>query len=111
MKMALHNEKREIILCESGFDGMEVIKSNKPDLIIMEILLSGKDGFEIFSETKRILPETKIIAMISGRLKDAEYYLDAMKLLGVDLTLKKPFRDLYLKSAVDTLLNKSPYEN
>ena len=109
IKKTLINKKREIILCDNAIDGMEVIKSNLPDLIIMEILLSEKDGFEIFCETRNVLPDTKIIAMTSGGLKHAEYYLEAMKLMGVDLTIKKPFRDLYLKSTVDTLLNNSSF--
>ena len=42
----------EIIIATSGETGIERIKQSNPDLILLDIMLPGIDGFEIWSTFK-----------------------------------------------------------
>ena len=100
----------EVYAAEDGDQGLELINRVNPELILLEVILPGKDGFEIVTSLSRENAGIKIIAMISGRVVYADHYLNAMKCLGVELTLKKPFRDRYLVDSVETLLHNDEEE-
>lgn len=41
-----------VVLAESGEDGLNQISSRKPDIIILDVVLPGRSGFEICREIK-----------------------------------------------------------
>ena len=45
---------------------MNLFNDNKVDLVITDIVMPDKDGFETILELKRICPDIKIIAMSGG---------------------------------------------
>lgn len=55
----------EIFEAEDGESAIEIAKQNKPDMILMDLGLSGIDGIETTSRIKEILPDTKIIILTS----------------------------------------------
>ena len=69
------------------------LQSDKPaDILITDIFMPENDVFEAIDRFRRTFPATKIVAM-SGDAKRAKLeYLPVAALIGVDATLKKPFR-------------------
>lgn len=53
----------EVLLMENGIDGLEAAKKEKPDAIILDILMPGIDGFQVLRELKKS-EKTKDIPVI-----------------------------------------------
>lgn len=49
----LKDEKFEILSALDGEKGLELIKQEKPDLILLDLILPKKDGFEVLKEMKK----------------------------------------------------------
>ncbi len=75
----LEREKYEVIKALNGEDGLRLAKSEKPDLIILDIVLPRMKGFEVLQELKEE-EETKDIPVIIltnlEKPKDVEKALD-----------------------------------
>ncbi len=96
----------EVILAESGNEGIEKFREFSPDIVISDIRLPDKSGNIVVKEIKEIDKEVPII-VITG-YSDHNLILSAMKNGAVEL-LKKPFKpkDLkYLVSKIETLFRK-----
>lgn len=61
----LQDEGFRVISVESGMAALNVIRSCRPDLILLDIWLPGMDGVETLGKLKEIYPEVPVI-MISG---------------------------------------------
>jgi len=105
LEMTLKRGNFEVLRAGSGESALEVVRTQKPDLIIMDILMPGKiDGLE----ATRIIkgnPETRHckVIMISGKglEADREAGLEA----GAQDYFLKPFSPLELIRRVDELMN------
>ncbi|MEA3248804.1 MAG: response regulator [Patescibacteria group bacterium] len=53
----------EVLLMENGTDGIEAAKKEKPNAIILDILMPGIDGFQVLRELKKS-EKTKSIPVI-----------------------------------------------
>lgn len=51
--------------CEDAFEGLEVIKKNNPDVVLMDLGLPKMNGIEATVKVKEINPKTKVIALTS----------------------------------------------
>lgn len=81
------------------------IKEKFPRLIILDIMLEGKDGIEIL-KTLRSLPETKNIPVIMATAKGEEYEKIEALDLGADDYLVKPISMLEMVSRVKAVLRR-----
>jgi serine phosphatase RsbU (regulator of sigma subunit)/ActR/RegA family two-component response regulator len=96
----------EVILAESGNEGIEKFREFSPDIVISDIRLPDKSGNIVVKEIKEIDKDVPII-VITG-YSDHNLILSAMKNGAVEL-LKKPFKpkDLkYLISKIEILFKK-----
>src|SRR4029077_12125215 len=55
--------KCEVLLASEGRQGLAMIKQHKPDIILLDLMLPGIDGFEICKRSKED-PETQSIPII-----------------------------------------------
>ncbi|MBI5974731.1 response regulator transcription factor VraR [Staphylococcus canis] len=71
---------------ESGKDAIEKAKALKPDLILMDLVMTDMDGVEATTYIKREMPQIKVV-MLTSYIEDKEVYraLDA----GVDSYILK----------------------
>ncbi|MGI6607565.1 MAG: response regulator transcription factor [Erysipelotrichaceae bacterium] len=88
-----------------GISMLEALKSEKPDLIVLDIMLPGKDGIEILKEIRRN-PKTREIPVIMATAKGTE--MD--KILGLDIGaddyLVKPFGVMEMVSRIKAVLRR-----
>lgn len=104
VEMTLGVDEYEILKAENGQKAIEIAKSEKPDLTIMDVLMPGVvDGLQ----ATRILksdPETQkgtiIILSAMGEESEREQGLDA----GADGYFTKPFSPLALIKKVEEVL-------
>lgn len=50
LKTRLEKEKYEVILAHDGPEALQLLRANKPDLILLDIILPGKSGFDVLEE-------------------------------------------------------------
>lgn len=80
----------EVLLAESGPAGLEILKQEDVELIILDIILPGMDGYEICKALKED-PDTREIPVIFLSVKDeTESLVRGLKLGAVDY-ISKPF--------------------
>ena len=92
VKLTLEAAGYRVRVAVDGGEAFLLQKERPADVLITDIFMPENDGFEAIDRFRTSFPATKIIAM-SGDAKRARLeYLPVASLIGVDATLKKPFR-------------------
>ena len=88
-----------------GISMLEALKTEKPELIVLDIMLPGEDGVEILKEI-RSNPETRKIPVIMATAKGTE--MDKIQGLdtGADDYLVKPFGVMEMVSRIKAVLRR-----
>jgi two-component system alkaline phosphatase synthesis response regulator PhoP len=99
----IENEGLECIEAEDGFKALAVAKEQHPDLMILDVMLPGLDGYKIcrllkFDEDFADISVIMLTSKTRPTDKETGYYT------GADLYLTKPFRPPELIEAVRQLL-------
>lgn len=89
----------------NGDQALEMIDTTRPDLVILDLMLPGLDGWEICRRMKES-PETKEIPVIMLTARRDERDVVAGLELGADDYLRKPFSLLELTARVKALLRR-----
>ena len=85
----------------SGFDALERIKDEPPNLVILDVMMPGMDGFEVLSRLKRLPPDQKPPVMVLTGYSDA---LARAKDAGADEVMLKPFeKNAFVKKVLQLL--------
>lgn len=87
LKDILEMENYEVTTAYDGFKGLELVKRNGFDLIIMDVKMPVMDGVETFKKMKKIAPNTPVIMVTAYAVE--ELLKDALR-NGAFGTLKKP---------------------
>lgn len=85
---------------EGAADGIELIRSNKADVAVIDILMPDRDGLEAIGQLRRTRPDLRIVAISGGGRVGPQVYLDLAEQIGADTSLKKPIADADLQAAV-----------
>ena len=97
----------DVVLASTGPEGLHQVASKKPDIILLDLMLPQKSGFEVLEELKK-QPDTKdipvIILSILGQESDIA---EAMRLGAQDYLLKTDVRVTDVIAKVMEWLNKS----
>jgi len=88
---------------QDGEEAVSLSQTLKPDLIIMDIVMSRMDGITALKEIKKILPATKII-MVSSQAKPSNV-IDSMRFGAANFVIK-PFEEMYMSNLIkSTIMN------
>jgi excisionase family DNA binding protein len=82
------DKRFEVEIADDSLDGLLAVGARHPDIVLLDAMMPGWDGFEVCRRIKRA-PETKDILVVgmSGSAANEELFRKA----GVDAFLKKPF--------------------
>jgi len=101
MRQLLTIDGHEVTMATNGDEGLNKYRENRPDLIITDILMPGKDGIEMVIEIRKSDVDIPIIAVSGGRRSlSTAFNLESSSIAGVNCTLAKPFTRAQLKAAV-----------
>lgn len=101
----LTEDAHRVTVAHDGEEGLRLIKHNRFDLIITDILMPNKDGIEFIMELAREHSHIPVIAMSGGRRSvSSKFNLESAALLGVKATLAKPFSKEDLRQAINKAL-------
>lgn len=106
-KMRLVSAGYEVITAEEGVMAYNMAKSEAPDLIILDVMLPGMDGYHIcrllkFDQKYRAIP----IIMLTARGQKEDQELGAK--VGADCYMVKPFEPKEFLDKIKELLKIGP---
>ncbi len=96
----------EVIKAYDGIEGTEVALRERPDLIVLDLMLPGRDGYSVFRELRRDARTVNIpVIMLTARAQteDRIQGLEA----GADDYLTKPFSPKELMLRVQAILKRT----
>lgn len=87
----LKEEGFETIIALDGQEGLIKTEEDKPDLIVLDLLLPGMDGFEVMKRLKQKESTKKIPILILSNLGEREEVEKGLKMGAVDYLIKAHF--------------------
>lgn len=101
--LALHLRRRfEVVTAGSGAEALELLKSQAFDVVVLDILMPGLDGWEV---CRRIRAEHEVPVLMLTALGSVEDKLEAFG-AGADDYLTKPFDPRELLARVEALARR-----
>ena len=108
LKLNLSLQGYEVGIALNGVAGIQMWKSWRPDLIVLDIMLPGIDGLSILRNIR--LENEKIPILILSAKADTDYKVKGLA-YGVDDYLTKPFSLEEFLLRVDRLLKRASWSN
>ena len=92
-----------------GQQALEMALSEKPDLILLDIMMSGKDGFEVCLELRNREETTETPIIMVTALDDLDSILTGID-TGADDYVTKPFRLFELQKRIRAAIDTRRYQ-
>jgi DNA-binding response OmpR family regulator len=110
VKLYLEKEGFRTVAATTGTEGLKLVKSDKPDLMVLDLMLPEMDGLEVCKRV-RSAPETATlpIIMLTAKAEESDTIIGLE--LGADDYVTKPFSPKTLVARVKALfrrLERSP---
>ncbi len=103
----LEREGHKVISCRNGEQGLSRIRTDNPDLVILDLMLPGMDGVEVCRQVKGD-PVTRAIPVIMVTAKAEESDIVLGLGIGADDYIAKPFSPKELVARVKVVLRRGP---
>ena len=96
----------EVVTAYDGREALEKVKSENPDLVVLDVMMPYMDGFEVLKHLKAE-PETAEIPviMLTAKAQDADVFRGWQS--GVDCYLTKPFNPMELLTFVKRIFDST----
>src|ERR1041385_4009182 len=101
---ALRAEGYEVVDCRDGAQALPLIKQDKPDLVVLDIMLPGKSGFDLCREIRAGKNRVPIL-MLSAKGQEVDKVVGLE--LGADDYVTKPFSLRELLARLHALLRRA----
>lgn len=106
LQMRLDSWGFEVIAALDAYEGTKLAMEEKPDLIILDLMLPAGGGISTLKNIRNSLKVRFIPVIILTGMKDEETKRRVTE-LGVSAYIEKPYSDQNLKSAIDQCLHNS----
>lgn len=109
LKYVLQNQGYEAHAVFDGFEAMENVYNIMPDVILLDIMMPGKSGYEVCEELRADERSREIPIIMVTALHADEDKMKALS-IGADDFISKPINDYELFSRIKTLLKTKEQE-
>lgn len=92
----------DVLEAENGFEAVNAVKNNDVDIIIMDVMMPGLDGFGAVKQIKKIKDIPTIMLSARGEEYDKLFGFE----LGVDDYVTKPFSPRELMARISAVLKR-----
>jgi CheY-like chemotaxis protein len=104
----LEKEGYEVIEASSGEESLEILKETKPDLILLDVMMPGLDGWETCAKIKLMKEINQIpVVMLTAKTAD-EDKIKALEECGANWHISKPLDRAKFIETVRWLLKSPP---
>ena len=102
LRLYLENEGYKVKTASDGADGINYFKIYEPDLVLLDVMMPRKDGWQVCREIREISPKPVIMITAKGELFDKVLGLE----LGADDYIVKPFDMKELSARIKAVLRR-----
>ena len=104
IQVNLERQGYEVITAYNGVECLEKVKEDRPDLIVLDVMMPEMTGFEVLEKLKND-PETESIPviMLTARAQDSDVLRGWQS--GVECYLTKPFNPMELIAFVKRIFS------
>jgi len=110
LKLILQETSYDLIFAANGEEVMEKIGQQIPDLLVLDLLMPKKDGFEVIKELKKEPEYSKIPILILTSVKkeasERRYELETGLSLDVDDYVEKPINPQDFIHRIEKILSR-----
>lgn len=103
LEAKLASEYYEVITATSGPEALEKLRADSPDIVLLDVMMPGMDGFEVCREIKSDPKYAHIPVVMVTALTDATDRVRGLE-AGADDFLSKPLNDTALMARVRSLV-------
>ena len=108
LEVYVQADGHQAIIADSGDEGIALAAIERPDLILLDLMMPGMDGFEVIQWLKNH-PATRNIPIIVVSALDSVAAQQRLQTSGADMFLNKPVDRWELTSCISKLLaTRSP---
>lgn len=107
LNLILEPTEATVITSNSGVNGVEKFKATNPDIVILDLLMPGMDGWQVCTEIRSI---SRVPIMILSVLNNPGLVARALD-MGADDFLVKPVKSAVLIAHINNLTRRSPEIN
>jgi DNA-binding response OmpR family regulator len=104
VRMTLDTESLEILEAADGDEAVTLARENRPDVILLDVMMPGRSGFDVCRELKSD-PATAAIPVVILTAKAQTADREEGRAAGADDYLTKPFSPIELLHKLDDLLD------
>lgn len=99
VQVNLERQGYQVVTANDGKEALEKVESERPDLVVLDVMMPYMDGFEVLQNLRRN-PSTRDIPviMLTAKAQDADVFRGWQS--GVDCYLTKPFNPMELVAFV-----------
>ncbi|MBU0704954.1 MAG: response regulator [Chloroflexi bacterium] len=106
-ELILNSKGYQIVIASNGLQGLKLAQANPPDMILLDLMLPGQDGFEVLN-LLRAEPRTADVPVIIVSSKSQLTDKQTATKIGADAYLAKPYKQAELLDLVHSLLRERP---
>lgn len=100
----------KVEMATSGEKGIELAKKQKPDLILLDAMMPGMDGFKVLEKLKSDIYTIAVPVIMLTARGDETFKIKAARLCS-EAYIIKPIEALELKTKIDEVLRKGGPDN
>ena len=106
VSLILNRKGFQVKGAQGGRNGLDMVIQNPPDLILLDLMMPGMDGWEVYQQIKanekvRHIP----VIIITAKAQDIDKVL-GLHIAKVDDYICKPFRPQELLDSVERIINR-----
>lgn len=105
VKKAMQGTPHTFIIARDGIEAETIARNERPDLIILDVIMPKKNGFQVCRDLKKDNDFKNIpIILITSKSQESDKFWGMKQ--GADEFITKPFEPVDLQKAVKKLLSK-----
>ena len=110
IEVNLERQGYEVITAYNGLECLEKVESDRPDLIVLDVMMPQMSGFEVLEKLKSN-PDTETIPviMLTARAQDVDVLRGWQS--GVECYLTKPFNPMELIAFIKRIFSMEDSQN
>lgn len=108
VRLILGRKGFTVIGANGGIEGLEVVRREKPDLVLLDLMMPDMDGWEVYQQIKADAALKDIpVVVVTAKAQSIDKVL-GLHIAKVDDYITKPFGPQELLESVDKILAERP---
>lgn len=103
LSLYLRSKGYDVVTCRNGANAITIFETEKPDLVLLDVMLPGMDGWEILAKLRAFSRVPVIMLTAKGETEDRIHGLDH----GADDYIVKPFDSKELVARIRAVFRRA----